>query len=76
MSTLLIALGFVGATALALYLIFGPAKQEPRDERRAIGQEVLDEALQKAKSQVGVPKEAEQRFVARFWSRLSRLFKL
>ncbi len=68
-----LALG--GLAVLLLAWLLWPSKDQEKQDRVAIGQEVLEEALKKAKAQVVVPPEVERHFIARYWDRLSKLFK-
>lgn len=59
---------------LAAWAYLSPEEDSEAD-RRAIGQEVLAEALRRTKAKVAVPAEVEKRFTVRFWDRLSSFFK-
>jgi len=64
----------VTGAALALVAAFWPSEREREAERQAIGQEVLDQALNETRRAVDVPPEVEARFTVRFWRRWRRLF--
>jgi hypothetical protein len=73
--TLLVILALLLALALlATWVLSAPQAEVASAQRREIGQQVLDEALQRVKADVPLSPAVEAKAVNGFWKRFERLF--